>query len=48
MRSPEQDCVMLKLVLVAIVLGEPAVELWARPRAGLKTTKARRRTPCHY
>jgi hypothetical protein len=47
-RSPEHDCVMLELVLVAIVLGEPAVELWARLRAGLKTTKARRRTPCHY
>jgi hypothetical protein len=27
------DCVMLELVLVAIVLGEPAVELWARLRA---------------
>ena len=33
MRSPEHDCVMLELVLVAIVLGEPAVELWARLRA---------------
>jgi hypothetical protein len=33
MRSLEHDCVMLKLVLVAIVLGEQAVELWARPRA---------------
>lgn len=32
-RSPEHDCVMLELVLVAIVLGEPAVELWARLRA---------------
>jgi hypothetical protein len=33
MRSPEHDCVMLERVLVAIVLGEPAVELWAGLRA---------------
>nr|QLJ98425.1 hypothetical protein HZU44_27720 [Micromonospora carbonacea] len=26
-RSPEHDCVVLELVLVAIVLGEPSVEL---------------------
>jgi hypothetical protein len=29
----EHDCVMLELVLVAIVLGEPAGEPWARLRA---------------
>jgi hypothetical protein len=48
MRSLERDCVLLEPGSFAVVLGEPAVELWAGLRAGLKTTKARRRTPCHY
>jgi hypothetical protein len=33
MRSPEHDRVMLELVLIAIVLGEPAVGRGARLRA---------------
>jgi hypothetical protein len=33
MRSPEHNCMMLDLVLVAIVPGEPPAELWARLRA---------------
>jgi len=54
MRSLERDCVLLEPGSFAVVLGEPAVELWARLRAdpkttaALKTTEARRRTPCHY
>jgi len=47
-RSPEHDCLMLEPVLVAIVLGEPAVHYGLGCARWPETTKARRRTPCHY